>query len=104
MKVVRDKNFIEEVIESEVPVLMEFWSMECIICQKADKDLVELEEAYKDKLKVVRFDVEGGSPILKNYGVKSIPWFILFKGGKEMANRRGYGHLMEIERMVRGHI
>lgn len=78
---VQDVDFVGEVLKSEVPVLVDFWAPWCAPCLAVAPLLEELADEYKGKLKVVKVNVDGSPKTAGNYGVRSIPNLLLFKGG-----------------------
>jgi thioredoxin 1 len=79
---VSEQNFDSEVIQSQVPVLVDFWAAWCAPCRAVAPTVEELAVEYKGRLKVVKLDVDENQDISIRYGVQSIPTLILFKDGK----------------------
>lgn len=79
---VSDDTFEEEVLKSELPVLVDFWAVWCAPCQMVVPSLEYLAETYKDKLKVKKMNVDESSKIPSQFGVMSIPTLLLFKDGE----------------------
>jgi thioredoxin 1 len=76
-----DANFEREVIQSEIPVLVDFWATWCAPC-KAIAPLVDaVAEEYSGKVKVGKVNVDESQATPGKYGVRGIPTLILFKGG-----------------------
>jgi thioredoxin 1 len=78
---VTDANFEEEVLKSELPVLVDFWAVWCGPCQMIVPTVDYLAENYKEKLKVAKLNVDDNISTPAKYGVMSIPALLLFKGG-----------------------
>lgn len=78
---VTDANFEEEVLKSELPVLVDFWAVWCGPCQMIAPTVDYLAENYKEKLKVVKMNVDESMSTPAKYGIMSIPALLLFKGG-----------------------
>ncbi len=76
-----DKNFEEEVLKSEQPVLVDFWAEWCHPCRIVGPIIEELATEYSGKLKVGKVDVDANQ-VANNYGIMSIPSILLFKNGK----------------------
>jgi len=79
---VNDSNFEEEVIKSAKAVLIDLWAPWCGPCLAIAPIVEELAEEYKDKIKVVKLNVDESPATATAYGVRSIPTLMLFKDGK----------------------
>ena len=76
-----DQNFKEQVLDSQTPVLVDFWAEWCAPCRIVSPIIEELASEYSGKLKVGKLDVDSNSQAAQDYGVMSIPSIILFKNG-----------------------
>lgn len=81
---VTDNNFNSEVIESEMPVLVDFWAEWCAPCRIQDPILKELSKSYKDKIKVAKLNVDENPSTASKYGIMSIPTLMFFNQGKSI--------------------
>ncbi len=79
---VSDGNFEEEVLKSDLPVLVDFWAVWCAPCKMIEPSVENLAEAYKEKMKIVKLNVDENPKTPANYSVMSIPTLLLFKGGE----------------------
>jgi thioredoxin 1 len=75
-------NFNQEVLESDVPVLVDFWAQWCTPCHRMDPILKDLAQDVEGLAKVCKLEVDQESEIADLYEVLSIPTLIIFKGGK----------------------
>src|SRR3990172_3223086 len=79
---VGDKNFAAEVLNSEVPVLVDFWATWCGPCRSISPIVEELATEFTGRVKITKLNVDENPAIPSQYGVRGIPTLILFKGGK----------------------
>jgi thioredoxin 1 len=79
---VTDENFEDEVIGSELPVLVDFWAVWCGPCRMVAPFVEQIAEEYKDRLKVAKLNVDENQGVPAKYGIMSIPTLLLFKGGE----------------------
>ena len=77
-----DTNFQSEVLDSDKPVLVDFWASWCAPCRMIGPVIEELAEEYEEKVKVGKVNTEDNAKITGDYGIISIPTLIIFKGGK----------------------
>ena len=82
MSHVTDGTFEEEVIKSPLPVLVDFWAVWCGPCHMVAPTLEDLAQNYKDKLKVVKVNVDENREIPAKYGIMSIPTLLVFRNGE----------------------
>lgn len=79
---VTDNNFKEEVLDSEIPTLVDFWAAWCGPCRSMSPILDEIAEESYPEIKVVKLNVDDSQTIAKKYGIMSIPTLILFEKGQ----------------------
>jgi thioredoxin 1 len=79
---VTDANFEDEVIGSDLPVLVDFWAVWCGPCRMVSPFVEQIAEEYKDRLKVAKLNVDENQRVPAKYGIMSIPTLLLFKGGE----------------------
>lgn len=78
---VTDSDFEQEVLESETPVLVDFWAEWCAPCKMVAPVLDELAGEYDGKIKFTKVDVDVNPQTAMKYGIRSIPTLLVFKGG-----------------------
>lgn len=76
-----DANFKQEVLESKLPVLIDFWATWCAPCRIIAPIIEELSREYDGKLKVCKLDVDSNQNTAIEYGIRSIPTLLFFKNG-----------------------
>jgi thioredoxin 1 len=79
---ITDQNFEQEVINSDIPVLVDFWAVWCGPCKIIAPVVEQLAEEYDGKLKVGKLDVDNNQETSIKFGVRSIPTLLIFKGGQ----------------------
>lgn len=77
-----DGNFKSEVIDSDIPVLVDFWAVWCGPCRMIAPIVEELAGEFEGRVKVGKLDVDNNQQSAMTYGVRSIPTLLIFKGGK----------------------
>ncbi len=79
---ITDANFEQEVLKSDVPVLIDLWAVWCGPCKMIAPFIEELAGEYQGKVKVGKVDVDNNPNVSIQYGVRSIPTLLFFNGGK----------------------
>jgi thioredoxin len=80
--ILQDATFDKEVLKSDIPVLVDFWAVWCGPCKAIAPTVEELARQYKGKVKVAKMDVDEHQQVPQQYGIRSIPTLLLFKGGR----------------------
>lgn len=81
IKHIADADFQSEVLESEVPVLVDFWATWCGPCKMIAPILDEMSAEFGEKVKICKMDVDSNRETPMKYNVRGIPTLIMFKGG-----------------------
>lgn len=87
---VTDSSFQDDVLGSDVPVLVDFWAEWCGPCKMIAPIVEELSEEYDGKLKVAKLDADENMATMQQYGIMGIPTLILFKGGQPVERVQGF--------------
>jgi len=86
---VNGNNFKQEVLESSIPVLVDFWASWCMPCRMLAPTIEKLAEENQGKLKVCKLNTDENQNISAQYGIQGIPTLIVFKEGKEVGRTVG---------------
>ena len=86
---VTDATFEAEVVNSDVPVVVDFWAEWCGPCKMIGPALEELSEEYGDKIKIVKVNVDENPASPSQLGVRGIPAMFMFKDGQVVSNKIG---------------
>ncbi|MBO4449377.1 MAG: thioredoxin [Clostridiales bacterium] len=88
--VLTSDNFKTEVLESEIPVLVDFWASWCGPCKMLGPVISQIAEEYEGKVKVGKVNVDDEEELAMEYGIQSIPTVLFFKGGEVVEQSLGF--------------
>ncbi|MCP3970055.1 MAG: thioredoxin [Rhodobacteraceae bacterium] len=86
---VTDATFEAEVVNSDIPVVVDFWAEWCGPCKQIGPSLEELSEQYAGKVKIAKVNVDDNPNTPAAMGVRGIPALFMFKGGQVISNKTG---------------
>jgi len=98
-----DQSFQAEVLQSDTPVLVDFWATWCGPCLRLAPIVEELAKDNEGKLKIAKLDIDAAADLAAEWGVSSIPTLILFKGGQEQDRVLGAVPKSQLQAMINKH-
>ena len=101
---VTDENFKQEVLETKVLTLVDFWAPWCAPCDMIAPAVKKIAEEYQGRLKVCKLNVDEGQTTASEYGIMSIPTLAIFKDGKIVDKVIGALPKEELESKIKPHI
>ena len=99
---ITEKNFKQEVLESDKPVLIDFWASWCAPCRMLSPVIDEIAEEKGEEVKVCKINVDEEPSLAQKYNVMSIPTLIVIKNGKVINVSVGVKSKQSIEKMILG--
>ena len=97
--ILSEDNFEQEVLKSEIPVLVDFWATWCGPCRMLAPTIAKIAEEQEGKVKVCKLDVDEEPEIAAKYGIASIPTLMVFRGGEMVKASVGVQPKAAIEAM-----
>ena len=104
VKELTDSTFDTEVLQSELPTLVDFWAIWCGPCKQIAPMVDAIADEYKGKLKVAKMDVDRHQIIPQKYSIRSIPTLLLFKDGKVVSQLVGTMPRPKLEAEIKKHL
>jgi thioredoxin 1 len=101
---VSDETFETEVLQSNVPVLVDYWAPWCGPCKMIAPILIEIAEEYGDRLKVAKLNIDDNQATPPKYGIRGIPTLMLFKNGNIEATKVGQLSKAQLTAFIDSHI
>lgn len=101
---VTDQSFDQEVLQSNVPVLVDFWAIWCGPCKTIAPQIDQIAAEHVGKLKVCKLDVDANIEVSTRYGIQGIPTLLLFKGGEVVEKRVGAWPKAAMLAMIQPHL
>ncbi len=98
---VNESNFEHEVLESKVPVVVDFYADYCGPCRMIKPSLILLAKELDGQAKIVVVDVVTNASLVSSYGVSSVPTLLVFRNGTEVKRMVGLGSLSELRDALR---
>ena len=99
-----DASFDQDVLNSDVPVLVDFWAEWCGPCRMMTPTIDALATDYAGKVKIGKLNVDENGGVAMRYQVRGIPTLLLFKGGKIVEQKVGAAPKTDVQRMLEAHL
>jgi len=101
---VTDASFQTDVLDSEKPVLVDFWAEWCAPCKMIAPALEEISEELADKVTIAKIDITENTDVAASLGIQGIPYLAVYKGGKLVAERKGGAPKNQLKAWLEGEL
>lgn len=95
-----DRNFEQDVFQSEIPVMVDFWASWCPPCKMVEPVIEDLASEYADTIKFGKINIDQNPRVATEYQIKGVPTFILFNSGKIVERRVGAQSKEQLKEML----
>jgi thioredoxin 1 len=99
-----DASFDNDVLKSDIPVLVDFWAEWCGPCRMMEPTIDAIATDYNGRVRVGKLNVDDNGGIATRYGIRGIPTLLLFKGGKVIEQRVGAVGKTDVQKMLDTHL
>ena len=99
--IINNQNFYDEVVMSDIPVLVDFWATWCGPCKMIAPILSEIANEYAGKVKIAKVNVDDNFELSNEFGIQSIPTLMLFKNGEVVNTIIGFREKEEIVKLFK---
>lgn len=101
---INDANFEEEVLKSDIPVIVDFWAEWCGPCRMLAPNLEAIAATYAGKIKIVKVNVDENTKTPATYNVRGIPTLVMFKKGEAVATKVGAMTKTQLTDFIEDHL
>ncbi len=104
LQYVTEQNFEREVIQTDLPVLIEFSAVWCAPCKQVEPDVIAIAHELEGKAKVFKIDVDKSPMLAQEMQIKSVPTFMVIKGGRVVASQPGAMRRQQMRALIEPHL